>query len=213
MHQGTTSVALKTLNKNGNQAFDFRLDELFREAQIMLSLKHGNLLEILGITYLDEEKQFSLVMKWMVNGSLLDYLRKTRQDFLQSPREEVTSKLNSFARQIFEAMLFLEEKSIIHRDLAARNCLIGENQTLKLADFGLSRFVLNPIDDRSSIQFCFSSRLTECGLYKGNQRTIFALRWSSPEVVSSTKFSSRSDVWSYVRSNFSPMKLNELFDL
>ena len=98
----------------------------------MLTLKHPNLLEMIGITYLDERKQFCLVMELMENGSLLDYLRKNREDF-------VRWKLNSFSKQIFEGMLFLEEKSIIHRDLAARNCLINRNEQVKLADFGLTK--------------------------------------------------------------------------
>lgn len=42
------------------------------------------------------------------------------------------------------------------------------------------------------------SRLTECGLYKGTSRSICAPRWTSPEAVFFSKYSSRSDVWSYV---------------
>ena len=38
-------------------------------------------------------------------------------------------------------MKYLEQKSIIHRDLAARNCLVGRNKVVKVADFGLSRYV------------------------------------------------------------------------
>lgn len=38
-------------------------------------------------------------------------------------------------------MEYLENKNFIHRDLAARNVLVGENNTVKVADFGLSRLV------------------------------------------------------------------------
>jgi tyrosine-protein kinase Fer len=36
-------------------------------------------------------------------------------------------------------MQYLESKNCIHRDLAARNCLVGENNNVKISDFGMSR--------------------------------------------------------------------------
>lgn len=46
--------------------------------------------------------------------------------------------------------------------------------------------------------FILNKRLTDCGLYKGTYHTICAPRWSSPEAIFHSKYSSRSDVWSYV---------------
>jgi serine/threonine protein kinase len=112
--------------------------ELLHEAHIMTRLKHANLLCIIGVTFFGDKQQLSLVTDFMKNGSLLDYLRKHRETFLKSDSRNITMRLNSFGRQIFEAMLYLEERDIIHRDLAARNCLIGEGDTLKVGDFGLT---------------------------------------------------------------------------
>ena len=47
---------------------------------------------------------------------------------------------------------------------------------------------------------CSLFRLTECGIYKGTYRSICAPRWTSPEAVVQSKYSSRSDVWSYVKT-------------
>jgi serine/threonine protein kinase len=114
--------------------------ELLHEAHIMTRLKHANLLRIIGVTFFGEKQQLSLVTDFMKNGSLLEYLRKNRKVFLESDVRVITMKLNSFARQIFEAMSYLEERKVIHRDLAARNCLIGEGDTLKVGDFGLTTY-------------------------------------------------------------------------
>lgn len=45
-------------------------------------------------------------------------------------------------------MSYLENENCIHRDLAARNCLVGSSEygyDVKVADFGLSRYVMQPI--------------------------------------------------------------------
>lgn len=38
-------------------------------------------------------------------------------------------------------MQYLAEQHFVHRDLACRNCLVGDNLSVKIADFGMSRDV------------------------------------------------------------------------
>ena len=45
------------------------------------------------------------------------------------------------AAQIASGMAYLESQNYIHRDLAARNVLVGENNIVKIADFGLARII------------------------------------------------------------------------
>lgn len=53
-------------------------------------------------------------------------------------------KLNTLidmAAQIAAGMAYLESQNYIHRDLAARNVLVGDNNIVKIADFGLARLI------------------------------------------------------------------------
>lgn len=99
----------------------------------MKEMKHSNLVQLLGIC--TREPPYYIITEYMPNGNLLDFLRHCN-------KEEIGSTvLLYFAVQIASAMSYLESKSFIHRDLAARNCLVGENQLVKVADFGLARLV------------------------------------------------------------------------
>ena len=50
--------------------------------------------------------------------------------------------LNSvYTAQIADGMSYLEEKNFVHRDVRAANMLVGENNVVKVADFGLARVI------------------------------------------------------------------------
>ena len=55
---------------------------------------------------------------------------------------------------------------------------MGERNVVKVADFGLARFV---VDDE----------------YTASEGTKFPIKWAAPEVITHAKFSSKSDVWSF----------------
>ncbi len=55
---------------------------------------------------------------------------------------------------------------------------MGDRNTVKVADFGLARFV---VDDE----------------YTASEGTKFPIKWAAPEVITHAKFSSKSDVWSF----------------
>ncbi|CAF1186924.1 unnamed protein product [Adineta steineri] len=184
LYKSTYDVALKTLNiqdENPNRSSIYNDDEYMyvirQQANVMIRLRHANLLRIIGVTFF-ESQQSSWITDFMRNGSLLDYFKKHRDIVLKSNSNYVSKKLNSFGRQIYEAMLYLEERHIIHQNLAARNCLIDEDDTLKVADVGVPH-------------------LTEIGSCEGTYRPTYALHWTAPEVLFLSQYSSRSDVWSY----------------
>lgn len=120
---GGREVAVKIVKDSG-------MAQMFlAEASVMTSLRHPNLVELLGVVLGDV---IYIVTEFMSKGSLVDYLR-TRGRSVIAASDQIR-----FARDTCSGMAHLETKSIVHRDLAARNVLIHENATAKVSDFGLA---------------------------------------------------------------------------
>ncbi|KAG8505663.1 Tyrosine-protein kinase Fer [Galemys pyrenaicus] len=69
-------------------------------------------------------------------------------------------------------------RSILQMDLAARNCLVGENNVLKISDFGMSR-------------------QEDGGVYSSSGLKQIPIKWTAPEALNYGRYSSESDVWSF----------------
>ncbi|XP_070270621.1 tyrosine-protein kinase ITK/TSK [Myotis yumanensis] len=157
-------VAIKTIQEGAMSEEDF-----LEEAEVMMKLSHPKLVQLYGVCL--EQAPICLVFEFMEHGCLSDYLRSQRGLL-------AAETLLGMCLDVCEGMAYLEEACVIHRDLAARNCLVGENQVIKVSDFGMTRFVL---DDQ----------------YTSSTGTKFPVKWASPEVFSFSRYSSKSDVWSF----------------
>ncbi|CAM5140158.1 unnamed protein product [Eretmochelys imbricata] len=144
-------------------------DEFIEEAKVMMNLSHEKLVQLYGVC--TKQRPIFIITEYMAKGCLLSYLRETRGRFQPS-------ELLEMCKDVCEAMEYLESKQFLHRDLAARNCLVNDQGIVKVSDFGLSRYVL---DDE----------------YTSSMGSKFPVRWSPPEVLLYSKFSSKSDVWAF----------------
>ena len=161
------TVAVKTLKEDTMALKDF-----LEEAAIMKEMKHPNLVQLLGVC--TREPPFYIITEFMQNGNLLDFLRNCNRD-------EINALILMFmATQVSAAMEYLEARNFIHRDLAARNCLVGDNHTVKVADFGLARLMRE-----------------EDNTYTAHAGAKFPIKWTAPEGLAYNKFSTRSDVWAF----------------
>lgn len=162
---GQHNVAIKMIKEGSMSEDDF-----IEEAKIMMNLCHGNLVQLYGVC--TKQRPIYIVTEFLSNGCLLTYLKeglKTHPTAVQ---------LLEMCKDVSEGMAYLESEQYLHRDLAARNCLVDGNGTVKVTDFGLSRYVL---DDE----------------YTSSAGSKFPVRWSPPEVLLYCKFSSKSDIWAY----------------
>ena len=98
------------------------------EVNQMQELTHPNIMSLDGVC-VDASQGPSIVMPYMANGSLLDYLKRERSTLLLSfdaDVEKIVSVRKLLLRmchQISLGMCYLTSQRIVHRDLAARNCM------------------------------------------------------------------------------------------
>ena len=123
----TTPVAIKTLKTGTMDPKDF-----LSEAHIMKKLRHPKLIQLYAVCTLEEP--IYIITELMKYGSLLEYLQG-KGKLLKLPQ------LIDMSAQVAAGMAYLESQNYIHRDLAARNVLVGDNNIVKIADFGLARLI------------------------------------------------------------------------
>lgn len=138
-----------------------------REIAIMKKCDHPFIVSLYN-TYEDDDCVY-LVMEYMKNGSLFDYIR----DYEVVPE--------GTARRLFTELLiaiqYIHSKlKVVHRDLKAENIMLDENYNARLIDFGLC----NVFDDDEN-QFS-----TKCG----------SPAYTPPEMAKNQPYTKSMDIWS-----------------
>ena len=170
-------VAVKKLKPNASKTTQEAFE---KEYKFMARLNHPNVIRLLGVCT-SENSQF-LMMEHMERGDLNEYLTKFEKiiisDGIPSEDEILIGTLLYMCSQIASAMNYLVSRNFIHRDLAARNCLVGSDNLIKLADFGMSR------------------SLYESHYYIVRGQAVLPVRWMATECFYG-KFSAKTDVWAF----------------
>lgn len=138
-----------------------------REIWVMNSLRHPNILKLIGASL--TPSCYVLVMEYMANGSLYEYLRDEANFF---PFQMITT----CAYDIAAGMSYIHQCGILQRDLKSKNCLLSDNLVVKVADFGLSRY--------------------KSKLY-GEYTFVGTPFWAAPEVIRHEDYDEKADVYSY----------------
>lgn len=124
-------VALKILKKQFS--FDDKFVVSFRQESInAAALNHDHIILIYNQGL--EDGYFYIAMEYAPNGTLQDYM-KQKEGKLSSPEVKI------FVQQIASALDFAHRNNLVHRDIKPSNILLGYDNRIKLADFGIARAI------------------------------------------------------------------------
>ncbi|XP_078017739.1 insulin-like growth factor 1 receptor isoform X2 [Epinephelus lanceolatus] len=171
-----TRVAIKTVNESASMRERI---EFLNEASVMKEFNCHHVVRLLGVV--SQGQPTLVIMELMTRGDLKSYLRSLR------PKEQQWSSLSlpplkkmlQMAGQIADGMAYLNANKFVHRDLAARNCMVAEDFTVKIGDFGMTRDIY------------------ETDYYRKGGKGLLPVRWMSPESLKDGVFTTTSDVWSF----------------
>lgn len=161
-------VAIKVYKKHTNKKL--HIESFLKEVDILNSLRHPNILLYMGICF--DGDNYLMISEYLENGSLFDHLHRM-DTFLE---EDLIFQM---IMSILRAMNYTHSKGVLHCDLKSSNILIDQNWNIKVADFGLSKKIINfNVEDER----------------KGKVGTP---NWMAPEICRGEKNTEASDVYSF----------------
>ncbi|XP_072844982.2 tyrosine-protein kinase Mer isoform X2 [Pogona vitticeps] len=176
---GTTQkVAVKTMKLD---SFSQReIEEFLREAACMKDFDHPNVIKLLGVCIEPSSQQVPkpmVILPFMKYGDLHSFLLRSRLGM--GPQYVPLQNLLKFMVHIALGMEYLSNRHFLHRDLAARNCMLRDDMTVCVADFGLSK------------------KIYSGDYYRQGRIAKMPVKWIAIESLADRVYTTKSDVWAF----------------
>ncbi|XP_029957623.1 LIM domain kinase 1-like [Salarias fasciatus] len=173
--------------------FDEETQKTFlKEVKVMRCLDHPNVLKFIGLFYKD--KRIHFVSEYIQGGTLRETIMKMDEDFPWNIRV-------GYAKDIAAGMAYLHSMNVIHRDLNSYNCLVKENQSVVVADFGLARLVMERKNQNKTSSLERPAKGTLSELRKLDRRKRYTVvgnpYWMAPEMINAKSYDERVDIFSF----------------
>uniref|UniRef100_A0A3Q2ZXQ5 LIM domain kinase 1 n=1 Tax=Kryptolebias marmoratus TaxID=37003 RepID=A0A3Q2ZXQ5_KRYMA len=173
--------------------FDEETQKTFlKEVKVMRCLDHPNVLKFIGLFYKD--KRIHFVSEYIQGGTLREAIIKMTEDFPWSIKV-------GYAKDIAAGMAYLHSMNVIHRDLNSYNCLVRENQSVVVADFGLARLVMEERNQSKTSSLERPAKGTLSELRKPDRRKRYTVvgnpYWMAPEMIHGKTYDERVDIFSF----------------
>ncbi|KAL7085443.1 hypothetical protein ACP275_14G282200 [Erythranthe tilingii] len=165
-----SDVAVKVLSLQ--DFHDDQLKEFLREVAIMKRIRHPNVVLFMGAV--TRRPHLSIVTEYLPRGSLFRLIHRPAAGETLDQRRRLRMALD-----VAKGINYLHRLSppIVHWDLKSPNLLVDKNWTVKVCDFGLSRFKANTFISSKSVA--------------GTPE------WMAPEFLRGEPSNEKSDVYSF----------------
>ncbi|NOZ54916.1 MAG: protein kinase [Gammaproteobacteria bacterium] len=159
---------LKFLNPHF-AADEIMIKRFTQELRYSRKVTHENIIRIYDL--INYENTYAISMEYFPSYSLAKELKTSPV----TPIPRALKLLDALCNGLIAA----EQVNVVHRDLKPSNILIGENDMLKIVDFGLA-----------AAASCIDSRLTKTGILVGTPT------YMAPEQVKGKTIDSKTDIYS-----------------
>jgi eukaryotic-like serine/threonine-protein kinase len=128
------AIALKQLHTNvlradaDTEQIESRLLVMAREFRLLASLRHPNVISVLDYGFDQNGEPFFT----------MDLLHKPRTIVDATENASFSERVQYFL-QLLDGLTYLHRRGIVHRDLKPDNVLIGEDNIVKILDFGMAQ--------------------------------------------------------------------------
>ena len=131
VHQTSNEeVAIKMMSRAKTQDEGTQIE---KEIRILKEFNHTNIVRFLD--YQKTQNHYYLVFEFCKHGDLEHFIR----EFYNGRVPEFDAQ--KLVQQIIEGIKSMKGKNIVHRDLKLANILVSKDFILKIADFGLARYL------------------------------------------------------------------------
>jgi serine/threonine protein kinase len=179
---------LKNVNVTDEKAFRAAKKEFFEEANVMLMFDHPNVTNIMGVAV--QQAPWLYVIEYCLYGDVRGLLKGCLAKRIVLHAGEMVEMCLGMAK----GMEHIAGLRLVHMDLAARNVLIGKDNEMKVADFGLTREI-QPGEKMVVVK---------------DKNIKLAIKWMSIEVLEKRHFSEQSDLWSCAITMWEVLAYGEL---
>ncbi|XP_054703544.1 LIM domain kinase 1 isoform X2 [Grus americana] len=163
--------------------FDEETQRTFlKEVKVMRCLEHPNVLKFIGVLY--KEKRLNFITEYIKGGTLRGLIKSMDSHYPWSQRV-------SFAKDIAAGMAYLHSMNIIHRDLNSHNCLVRENKSVVVADFGLARLM---VDEKNQPEHLKNLKKPD---RKKRYTVVGNPYWMAPEMINGRSYDEKVDIFSF----------------